>query len=42
MIEKGVEAGDEVVVDGQYRLANGVKVKVEGVQKTTETGVASR
>jgi membrane fusion protein, multidrug efflux system len=39
VIEKGIEAGEQVVVDGQYRLANGVRVNVE---KTTETGVASR
>jgi membrane fusion protein, multidrug efflux system len=38
VIEKGIEAGEKVVVDGQYRLATGVRVKVE---KTTETGVAS-
>jgi membrane fusion protein, multidrug efflux system len=42
VIEKGIDAGDKVVVDGQYRLANGVKVNVEKVEKTAETGVASR
>jgi membrane fusion protein, multidrug efflux system len=42
VIEKGIEAGEEVVVDGQYRLANGFKVNVEKVEKTAETGVASR
>ena len=42
VIEKGVQAGEKVVVDGQYRLANGVKVNVEQVEKTIETGVASR
>jgi membrane fusion protein, multidrug efflux system len=39
VIEKGIEGGEKVVVDGQYRLANGVRVNVV---KTTETSVASR
>lgn len=42
VIEKGVEAGDEVVVDGQYRLANGVKVNVEKAEKAAQPGVAAR
>jgi multidrug efflux system membrane fusion protein len=29
VIEKGLAAGDQVVVDGQYRLANNVKVRIE-------------
>jgi membrane fusion protein, multidrug efflux system len=29
VIAKGLAAGEEVVVDGQYRLANNVKVKIE-------------
>jgi multidrug efflux system membrane fusion protein len=29
MVEKGVEAGQRVVVEGQYRLANGLKVRIE-------------
>jgi multidrug efflux system membrane fusion protein len=29
VIAKGLSAGDKVVVAGQYRLANDVKVKIE-------------
>jgi membrane fusion protein, multidrug efflux system len=39
VIEKGISAGEEVVTDGQYRLANGVKVEV---QQTTEASVAQQ
>jgi membrane fusion protein, multidrug efflux system len=39
VIEKGVSAGAKVVIDGQYRLANGVKVDV---RKTTEPNLAQR
>jgi membrane fusion protein, multidrug efflux system len=39
VIAKGISAGEEVVTDGQYRLANGVEVDV---QKTTGTNVAAR
>jgi membrane fusion protein, multidrug efflux system len=39
VIEKGVSAGEKVVTDGQYRLANGVKVDV---RQTTEPNLALR
>jgi membrane fusion protein, multidrug efflux system len=39
VIEKGVSAGERVVTDGQYRLANGVKVDV---QQTAEASVAQQ
>lgn len=39
VIEKGLSAGEKVVTDGQYRLANGTKVDV---QKTTEPHLALR
>jgi membrane fusion protein, multidrug efflux system len=39
VIEKGVSAGENVVTDGQYRLANGVKVDV---RKTTEPNLAQQ
>jgi membrane fusion protein, multidrug efflux system len=39
VIEKGVSAGEKVVTDGQYRLANGIKVDV---RKTTEPNLALR
>ena len=29
VIGKGLSPGDRVVVEGQYRLTNGVRVKVE-------------
>jgi hypothetical protein len=29
VITKGLSIGDRVVVDGQYRLTNGARVKVE-------------
>jgi multidrug efflux system membrane fusion protein len=37
VIDKGLAAGDRVVVDGQYRLTDGSKVKIEEAQ-----GVAQR
>ena len=39
VIEKGVSAGERVVTDGQYRLANGVRVDV---QNPTDAGLAPR
>jgi membrane fusion protein, multidrug efflux system len=39
VIEKGISAGEEVVTDGQYRLANGVKVEV---QQTADASMAQR
>jgi len=39
VIEKGISAGERVVTDGQYRLADGVKV---AVQQTAESDVAQR
>jgi membrane fusion protein, multidrug efflux system len=39
VIEKGVSAGEKVVTDGQYRLANGIKVDV---RKTSEPNLALR
>jgi membrane fusion protein, multidrug efflux system len=42
VIEKGIDAGEKVVVDGQYRLDNGARVNVEKMEKTTEAAVASR
>jgi membrane fusion protein, multidrug efflux system len=39
VIVKGVHEGEKVVTDGQYRLANGVKVTV---RQTTEASVASQ
>jgi membrane fusion protein, multidrug efflux system len=38
VIEKGLAAGEQVVVDGQYRLANNVKVRIEA--GTTPQGAA--
>jgi hypothetical protein len=29
VIGKGLSAGEKIVVEGQYRLTNGVRVKVE-------------
>jgi len=29
LVEKGLDAGERVVVSGQYRLDNGVKVRIE-------------
>jgi membrane fusion protein, multidrug efflux system len=34
VIDKGLKAGDRVVVDGQYRLTDGSKVKINGPQVT--------
>jgi multidrug efflux system membrane fusion protein len=34
VISKGLTAGEQVVVDGQYRLTDGVKVKVASPQQT--------
>jgi membrane fusion protein, multidrug efflux system len=39
VIEKGVSPGEKVVTDGQYLLANGIKVDV---RKTTEPNLAQR
>jgi membrane fusion protein, multidrug efflux system len=39
VIEKGISAGEEVVTDGQYRLANGVKVDV---QQTADASMAQQ
>jgi membrane fusion protein, multidrug efflux system len=39
VIENGIAAGDKVVTDGQYRLANGAKADVT---KTTQTSVAQQ
>ena len=33
VITKGLSIGDRVVVDGQYRLTNGARVKVEAAAK---------
>jgi multidrug efflux system membrane fusion protein len=30
VIEKGLSPGEKIVVEGQYRLTNGARVKVEG------------
>lgn len=35
VIGKGLDAGDKVVIDGQYRLTNGARIKVE-TPKTTQ------
>jgi membrane fusion protein, multidrug efflux system len=39
VITKGISAGEEVVTDGQYRLANGAEVDV---RKTTGTNMSTR
>jgi multidrug efflux system membrane fusion protein len=36
VITKGLSAGERVVVDGQYRLTNGARVKIS----TPQTGAA--
>ena len=41
VIAKGLAAGDKVVVDGQYRLANNVKVKIEASTPVATTPVAT-
>ena len=33
VITKGLNAGEKVVVDGQYRLTEGARVKVEQAQR---------
>ena len=36
IIEKGLSAGDRVVVSGQYRLTDGTKVALSGPQQAAE------
>jgi multidrug efflux system membrane fusion protein len=42
VIDKGISAGDRVVLDGQYRLTQGAKVQVRGTSAHTANTVASR
>jgi membrane fusion protein, multidrug efflux system len=42
VIDKGISAGDRVVLDGQYRLTQGAKVQVRGAPAHTANTVASR
>ena len=36
VIEKGITAGEKIVVDGQYRLSNGALVKVDPATPAAE------
>jgi multidrug efflux system membrane fusion protein len=36
VIEKGLTAGEKIVVDGQYRLSNGAAVKIDPPKPTAE------
>ncbi len=38
VVAKGIAAGETVVVDGQYRLTNGAKVKIDKPQKSAAAG----
>ena len=42
VITKGLAAGQKVVVEGQYRLTNGAKVKIDNVAQTAPSGQAGR
>jgi multidrug efflux system membrane fusion protein len=42
VIAKGLQAGTRVVVDGQYRLTDGTKVKVDGPQTASAAGPAQK
>jgi membrane fusion protein, multidrug efflux system len=37
-LEKGLAAGERVVVEGQYRLTNGVRVKIDQPKQTESSG----
>ena len=42
VIGRGLAAGEKVVVDGQYRLANDVKVRIETSRRTQPPPAAGR
>jgi membrane fusion protein, multidrug efflux system len=41
VIQNGLSAGENIVVDGQYRLTDGVKVAASGSQQTATTGAGA-
>jgi multidrug efflux system membrane fusion protein len=42
VIAKGIAAGDQVVVDGQYRLANNVKVRIQATSAPADGAPAAK
>jgi multidrug efflux system membrane fusion protein len=42
VIDKGLAAGEHVVVEGQYRITQGAKLQIRGGPSTTDNNIAAR
>jgi len=41
IVDKGIESKEQVVIDGQYRLSDGVRVKAEDAKPIAQPPVAT-